>query len=172
MVSSAGLTFLWAFQRTTGSAEVDSASWCCFSPTLFTKNLKSNTVSLSRPGLLEILVGTKWCCAADQSKHAAVLWHQFALGDSGAQPASHWDRENTVGQKPAGLEGLLKGLHSWAASHCFTDMFGVLLLAHLGFVWYLSFFIQKSLKQAGVKLLHKTYGIWGSQSAFSGRFSK
>lgn len=50
------------------------------------------------------------------------LWHQFALGDSGAQAASHSDRENTVGQKPAGLEGLLKGLRSWAASHCFTNV--------------------------------------------------
>lgn len=66
-------------------------------------------------------------------------------------------RENTGGKKPAGLEGFLKRLHRWAATHCFADTFGVLFLAHLGIAWDLSFFIQKPLKH--VKLLDKTCRI-------------
>lgn len=61
----------------------------------------------------------------------------FAVWDSGPQLGCHSNRY--LGAKSFGSWEVLGGLCSWAERHCFSDAFGVLLLAHLGFAWYLIF---------------------------------
>lgn len=72
LFSSAGLTSLWAFQRTSSSAEVDFASLWCFSPALFSKSLSPLLCFFLGLGLLEILIDVSYWCTADQSKHEMV----------------------------------------------------------------------------------------------------